>query len=153
MKALLDMYDATEFGRNPDGKVFNFRDGRLIVDGYATSNYYYTYYILKHYPQFRLNNQFQDLVDFVIFPKELFEIGTITGKQYAVHLCAGEWRLKTDDSKTMKNRIKKMIGKWPWLFDKVQILVRKKRYDKLKTKIPFYEYYLAQKENHPLPEL
>lgn len=69
---------ATEFGRNPDGKVFNFRDGRLIVDGYATSNYYYTYYILKHYPQFRLNNQFQDLVDFVIFPKELFEIGTIT---------------------------------------------------------------------------
>ena len=153
VKALLDMYDATEFGRNPDGKVFNFRDGRLIVDGYATSNYYYTYYILKHYPQFRLNNQFQDLVDFVIFPKELFEIGTITGKQYAVHLCAGEWRLKTDDSKTMKNRIKKMIGKWPWLFDKVQILVRKKRYDKLKTQIPFYEYYLAQKENHPLPEL
>ena len=153
VKALLDMYDATEFGRNPDGKVFNFRDGRLIVDGYATSNYYYTYYILKHYPQFRLNNQFQDLGDFVIFPKELFEIGTITGKQYAVHLCAGEWRLKTDDSKTMKNRIKKMIGKWPWLFDKVQILVRKKRYDKLKTQIPFYEYYLAQKENHPLPKL
>lgn len=59
------------------------------MDGYATSNYYYTYYILKHYPQFRLNNQFQDLVDFVIFPKELFEIGTITGKQYA-YICVPE---------------------------------------------------------------
>lgn len=82
----------------------------------------------------------------------MFEIGTITGKQYAVHLCAGEWRLKTGDSKTMKNRIKK-DREMALAVDKVQILVRKKRYDKLKTQIPFYEYYLAQKENHPLPEL
>ena len=91
--------------------------------------------------------------DFVIFPKELFEIGTLTGKHYAVHLCAGEWRLKTDDSRTFKNRVKKLIGKWPWLFDKVQIMVRKKRYDRLKTEIPFYAYSVAQQENRPLPEL
>lgn len=153
IKSLLDMYDATVFGKSDSGKLFEWKNGKLVVDGYATSNYYYTYYILKHYPQFRLNNKFQDLGDFVIFPKELFEIGTLTGRHYAVHLCAGEWRLKTDDSKTYKNRMKKLMKKWPWLFDRVQIMVRKKRYNKLKKEIPFYQCYLAQKENRPLPEM
>lgn len=94
IKALLDMYDNTEFGRNEDGRIFNFKDGKLIADGYATSNYYYTYYILNNYPDFKLNNKFQNLGDFVIFPKEYFEIGTLSGKHYAVHLCAGEWAYK-----------------------------------------------------------
>ncbi len=153
IKALLDMYDNTVFGKNEDGKVFNFRDGKLVVNGYATSNYYYTYHILKKYPEFKLNNKFQDMKDFVIFPKEYFEIGTLTGKHYAVHLCAGEWRIKTDDSKSLKNKIKKTIQKWPFLFDKMQIVIRKRRYDQLKKDIPFYPYYLAQKNNTELPEL
>lgn len=153
IKELLDMYDATTFGKNESGKVFEWKDDKLVVDGYATSNYYYTYYILKHYPKFRLNNKFQDMGDFVIFPKEYFEIGTLTNKHYAVHLCAGEWRMKTDDSKTLKNRIKLTLKKHPFIFDRVQIIVRKKRYDKLKKDIPFYPCYLAQKENRPMPEL
>lgn len=153
IKSLLDMYDATVFGKNDSGRVFEWKDGKLVVDGYATSNYYYTYYILKHYPQFKLNNKFQNLGDFVIYPKELFEIGTLTGRHYAVHLCAGEWRLKTDDSKSLKNQMKKLMKKWPWLFDRVQIIVRKKRYEKLKKDIPFYQCYLAQKENRSLPEM
>ena len=153
IKSLQDMYEATVFGKNDSGKLFEWKNGKLVVDGYATSNYYYTYYILQHYPQFKLNNKFQDMGDFVIFPKELFEIGTLTGRHYAVHLCAGEWRLKTDDSKTLKNRMKKLMKKWPWLFDRVQIMVRKNRYNKLKKDIPFYPCYLAQKENRPLPEL
>ncbi|MDE6208725.1 MAG: hypothetical protein K2M73_03505 [Lachnospiraceae bacterium] len=152
IKKLLDMYDATEFGKNEDGKVFNFRGDRLVVDGYATSNYYYTYYILKHYPDFILNNKFQDLGDFVIYPKEYFEIGTLTNKHYAVHLCAGEWRIKTE-GKGLKNKIKKFISKFPSLFDKLQIIVRKRRYNKLKKEIPFYEYYLAQKNHKELPDL
>lgn len=153
IKALLDMYDATVFGKNADGKVFNWKDGKLVVNGYATSNYYYTYYILKNYPQFKLNNKFQDMKDFVIFPKEYFEIGTLTGKHYAVHLCAGEWRIKTDDSKSLKSRIKKAIQKVPFLFDKLQVVIRKRRYEQLKKDIPFYPYYLAQKNNTELPEL
>lgn len=153
IKALLDMYDATVFGKNEDGKVFNWKDGKLVVDGYATSNYYYTYHILKHYPEFQLNNKFQDMKDFVIFPKEYFEIGTLTGKHYAVHLCAGEWRIKTDDSKSLKNRIKKVIQKFPFLFDKLQVIIRKRRYEQMKKGIPFYPYYLAQKNKTELPEL
>ena len=91
--------------------------------------------------------------DFVIFPKEYFEIGTLTGKHYAVHLCAGEWRIKADDSKSLKNKIKKTIQKCPFVFDKLQVVIRKRRYEQLKKDIPFYPYYLAQKNNTELPEL
>jgi hypothetical protein len=153
IKNLLDMYDATRFDKNTSGKLFEWVGKQLIVDGYATSNYYYTYYILKHYSAFRLNNRYQDLNDFVIFPKEYFEIGTITGKHYAVHLCSGEWRIKKDENHGMKSRLKRVIYKWPALFDKLQVVVRKRRYNKLKRTIPFYPCYLAQKEHRELPEL
>lgn len=153
IKALLDMYDNTTFGTNRSGKVFEWRDGKLVVDGYAISNYYYTYYILHHYPEFILNNRFQNMKDFVIFPKEYFEIGTVTGRHYAVHLCAGEWRIKADTSRTFKGRIKALLHKNQKVFDIVQVLVRKRRYRELKKQIPFYGYYLAQKNHTQLPEL
>lgn len=153
IKALLDMYDATVFGKNESGKIFEWKEDKLVVDGYATSNYYYTYYILKHYPKFVLNNKYQDLGDFVIYPKEYFEIGSLTNKHYAVHLCAGEWRIKTDEGTSIKSKIKRTLAKFPGLFDKLQIVIRSKRYKKLKKEIPFYEYYLAQKKNKELPEL
>ncbi|BCN29020.1 glycosyltransferase family 32 protein [Anaeromicropila herbilytica] len=153
IKNLLDMYEATTFGNTTNGKLFEWKKNQLIVNGYATSNYYYTYYILKHYPEFQLNNKFQDLGNFVIFPKEYFEIGTLTGDHYAIHLCSGEWRIKNDGKKSMKDQVKQILTKWPYLYEKVQIMVRKRRYDGLKKDIPFYEYYLAQKEHRELPEL
>lgn len=157
IKGLLDMYDKTEFvpadKRGKGRKVFEWKGDKLLVHGYATSNYYYTYYILKHYKDFRLNNRFQDLGDFVIYPKEYFEIGSLTGRHYAVHLCAGEWRIKEDDSMSLKGRIKKALGRNQRVFDLVQIVVRKRRYRKLNKGIPFYEYSQAQKKGTPLPEL
>jgi len=158
IKGLLEMYDKTVIVSDKDKKagqqkVFEFRDDKLYVNGYATSNYYYTYYILKHYPKFKLNNKYQDLGDFVIYPKELFEIGNLLGMHYAVHLCAGEWRIKTDDSEGFKDKVKRTIKKNPFVFDKVQIMVRKKRYSKLNKGIPFYEYSLAQRSGSKLPEL
>lgn len=153
IRELIKMYDATTFSKTDNGKRMEWKENQLIVNGYETSNYYYTYYILKHYPAFRLNNKFQDLGDFVIFPKEYFELGTLTGKQYAVHLCDGEWLLKSNKQKGIKSQIKRTFAKWPALFDKVQIVVRKRRYNKLKRNIPFYSYYLAQKKHRELPEL
>lgn len=156
IKGLLDMYDNTEIvkaKRAKDQKVFEWKDNKLLVHGYATSNYYYTYYILKHYPDFILNNKYQDLGDFVIYPKEYFEIGSLSGKHYAVHLCAGEWRIKADDSKNLKSRVKRALKQNQKLFDFVQMIVRKRRYNQLKKGIPFYEYSLAQKNKTSLPEL
>lgn len=153
IKGLLDWYDMTTFANNENGKTFRFQDGKLFVMGMPASNYYYTYYILKHYPEFQLNNRFQDMKDFVIFPKELFEIGTLTNKHYAIHYCAGEWRIKEDQSETFHGKIKGMLQKHEAIFDKLQIIVRKRRYRRLKKQIPFYRYYLAQKRHRELPEL
>ena len=153
IKHLLDMYDATIFGTNISGKVFEWSGNNLIVNGYATSNYYYTYHILKNYPQFMLNNIFQNLEDFVIFPKEYFEIGMLSGRHYALHLCAGEWRIKDDDAGNTYNRVKRLLRKNQFIFDKVQTIVRSRRYSRLKKEIPFYPYYLAQRKKHCLPDL
>ena len=156
VKGLMEMYDKTVFVPRKAGdteKVFEWKNNKLFVHGYATSNYYYTYYILKHYPDFKLNNKYQDLGDFVIYPKEYFEIGSLLGNHYAVHLCAGEWRIKTDDTKSFKNRIKKALKKNQAVFDLVQIIVRKRRYAKLNKNIPFYKYSLMQKSGSSLPEL
>lgn len=154
IKALMDMYDSVIFDKTDNGKEFERRsDGTVVLDDMTTSNYFFTYYILKNYPQFKLNNRYQNLGDFVIYPKELFEIGTLSNKHYAIHLCAGEWQLKDELKSTLRGRAKELVKKNSFLFGKIQILVRKNRYRKMKKSIPFYSYYLAQKKNTKLPEL
>ena len=157
IKGLLDMYDRSVIvsrEKARGGKVFTEgENGELLVRGYATSNYYHTYYILKHYPEFKLGNKYQDMGDFVIYPKEYFEIGKLMGNHYAVHLCAGEWQIKVDKSKTLKGRIKTLLSGNQWIFDKVQIMVRKNRYKKLNQGIPFYGCLIAQQRGEKLPEL
>ena len=61
--------------------------------------------------------------------------------------------MKEDTSKTLKGRIKSLIHKNQKVFDFVQIMVRKRRYKEMKKDIPFYPYYLAQKNHTDLPEL
>lgn len=150
---LLEMYDKTVFAETQNGKVLEWRNGNLIVNRYVTNNYYYTYYILKKYPQFKLNNRFQNMGDFVIFPKEYFEIGMLTGRQYAIHLCAGEWRPQDAMRGSIKDRIKYHLAGNEKLYSKIQIFVRRIRYRKLCKKIPFYAYAVAQKKHLQLPEL
>lgn len=155
-KGLLDLYDNTVILPKDDqdsSSSFSLKDGKLYIKGYFTSNYYFTYYILTHYPKFRLNNSFQDLGDFVIYPKEKFEIGSLLGKYYAIHLNAGAWRTKADESKGFKSKIKQGLKKIPKVYDKCQIVVRKRRYKKLNKNIPFYQYSLAQKNGTQLPKL
>ena len=152
IKKLLDMYDATIFSKEKCTQIFNWFDGKLMVNDYATSNYYYTYFVLKHYPNFRLNNRFQNMGDFVIFPKELFEIGTLTGRHYAIHLCAGEWRAQGHKTFSVKEGIKRILRHFPWLYDKMRIIIRKNRYMRGNRRIPFYAYQQAQEQNQPLPD-
>ena len=117
-----------------------------------TCNYYYTYYILKTYPEFKLNNKFQDMGDFVIYPKEYFEIGNLFKKYYTIHYSIGAWREKEQEASS-KLVVKKIIEHFPSLFDIVQIVVRKRRYYILNKKIPFYAYSQAQRNNTSLPPL
>ncbi len=154
VKGLLDMYDSTVvIPADRNKKTFYWENGVLYTQGYRTNNYYFTYYILTHYPDFRLNNKYQDMEDFVIYPKEKFEIGSFFGKYYAVHINAGAWKKKYNGSHGLKNKIKTSLKKMPWIYDKIQILIRKHRYRKLNKEIPFYHYSLAQKKGSKLPQL
>ena len=154
IKNLIDMYDNTIIcSKEKNGKGFYFENGKLYTRGYFTNNYYFTYYILKHYPTFKLNNKFQDMGDFVIYPKEKFEIGSVFGKYYAIHINAGAWRKKYKGSGEETSKIKRILKKAPKLYDLIQIIVRKRRYKALNKKIPFYQYSLAQKKGTKLPEL
>ncbi len=150
---LLKMYDNMIIEEDRPGKQFEWKGELLSSNKIPVSNYCYTYYILKNYSDFKLNNKFQDMKDFVIFPKEMFEIGKLSGNYYATHLNSGEWRVKKDTSRSLKARIKYILQGNEWLFTKVQIIVRTRRYKKLNKGIPFYSYYLAQKKNLELPEL
>ncbi|MBR6535691.1 MAG: hypothetical protein IKT67_00660 [Lachnospiraceae bacterium] len=153
IKALLEMYDKTVFGKTANGKVIEYIDGKIVVNGFITNNYYCTYYILKNYPEFRLNNKYQDMGDFAIYPKELFEIGTLSKRHYVIHYSVGAWRVKKEQSATLKGKIKQAIQGFPKLYEVVQIIVRKIRYRKANKRIPFYPYSVAQKKGQPLPEL
>ncbi len=157
-KGIMDMYDNSivvgqNGTNNTSGKYFEWKEGKLFVHGYATSNYYYTYYILKHYPEFRLNNKFQDMGDFVIYPKEMFEIGTVFKKHYAIHLNAGAWRTNKSSDTGIKGKIKNVLSSHQGLYDTIQVIIRKRRYRKLNKDIPFYDYSIAQKKHKALPVL
>lgn len=150
---LLKMYDNTIFEPTTNGKRFQYVEDKLRVNGYETSNYYYTYYILKKYPQFLLNNKLQDMGDFVIYPKEMFEIGSLLNRHYTIHYCAGAWRIKADESASLKSKIKNLLSKNKKIFGVAQILIRKRRYYISNKAIPFYAYSVAQKKSLELPEL
>ncbi len=151
IKALLTMYEHTVFGQTSNGKQLEQLGDTYVINHYVANNYYFTYYILKNYPDFVLNNTYQDLKDFVVYPKELFEIGSLTQKHYTIHYNTGTWHLTA--KKDFKSKIKSFIAKSPAIHNFIQICVRKIRYQKLNKKIPFYEYSLAQKKNLPLPPL
>ncbi len=153
IKAILNMYENTVFGKTTNGKTIEYKDGKYVINGFITNNYYCTYYMLKNYPEFRLNNKYQDLGDYVIYPKELFEIGTLTKRHYTIHYCAGEWRIKQEQKNTVKGKMKRVMQRFPALYEVIQIIVRKRRYKKANKKIPFYLYSVAQKKGTTLPEL
>jgi len=58
-----------------------------------------------------------------------------------------------DDADNVYNRVKRLLRKNQFIFDKVQTIVRSRRYSRLKKEIPFYPYYLAQRKKHCLPDL
>ncbi len=151
--SLLSMYDKTVFTAEKDKRQLVEKEGFFHISDYVTNNYYITWYALNHYPSFRLNNHYQKLSDFTIYPKEYFEIGSLLGKHYTIHLNTGSWRADALRSKNMKDKCKLFLSHFPFLFEIIQIMVRKLRYCLRNKNIPFYEYSQAQKHHKKLPEL
>ena len=151
--SLLSMYDRTIFTDTKSDLQLVEKDGKFYISDYVTNNYYITWYALKNYPEFKLNNRYQELSDFTIYPKEFFEIGSLTGKHYTIHLNTGSWRTKAKESGSFKDKIKLFLSGHPQAFELVQIIIRKPRYYKKNKRIPFYRYSQAQKYHKELPDL
>lgn len=56
-----------------------------------SNNTAFSHLILSLYEDIQLDGNFQRTNDFVIFPKEEFEIGKILGRGHCVHRCDGSW--------------------------------------------------------------
>ena len=149
--ALMSMYDKTVFTNTKSNLQLVENNGSFYISDYVTNNYYITWYALKNYPSFKLNNRYQNLKDFVIYPKEYFEIGSLTGKHYTIHLNIGSWQAGKSKVTSIKAKIKRLLSQNSRLFGLVQIIVRKPRYYRLNKKIPFYEYSQAQMHHKELP--
>lgn len=150
---ILEMYRKTRVFPSQKGKYIEEKDGYIISYGYNTNNYYFTYYAIKTYPEFILNNMFQKLSEFVIYPKEDFEIGRIRGTQYTIHLNDGSWREEQKSVSVIKRVIKSSISDYGRIYDLIRVLERRRRYKRANKRLPFYEYSIAQKRGTTLPEI
>jgi hypothetical protein len=151
MASLLAMYDRTVFTSEKNEQELVEKDNYFHISEYVTNNYYITWYVLKNYPNFKLNNMYQDLKDFVIYPKEYFEIGSMLGKHFTIHLNTGSWKEDASKSKNVKDKCKLLLSNYPSAFETIQIIVRKPRYYLQNRKIPFFAYSKAQKRQKYLP--
>lgn len=142
----LDMYENVSFGKTTNGCKFQKEGKKIILADFETNNYFFTYHILEKYPDFKLNNKFQEFKEFVIFPKEYFETGTMMNKQYTIHHCTGSWYAKKTKS-GLKEYIINLLNHENAVCMFINAIRRKIRYSKINKRVPFYKYQLAQERN------
>lgn len=137
---LISLYDNATFGETDNGAEIQFVDGKPVFSCFSTNNYLFTLYMLQNYSDFKLNNKYQDLGDFVVYPKEMFEIGSLMLNNYSIHLGAASWK-KESTTKDMSNKEKK-----PFIIEYLRIIRRTIRYKNLNKNLFFYKYQVAQKK-------
>lgn len=148
IKNLLNLYDKTRFDTSLPHNKIDFRDGYYYAKDFIPNNFYFTYYVLEHYPTFKLNNKYQEFEDFVIYPKEKFELGNFLKTQYTIHYCAGAWRPQKNVTKTtLKGSIRNIILSFPFFGYYNQLILRKLRYHQKNKLLPFYIKSKNQKQS------
>ncbi len=136
---LLHMYDITCFVDDRSKWEYDFKNDCLVTGRFETNNWYFMKYLLCKYPMISLKNKYQEFPEFTIYPKEYFEIGMLSGRHYTVHLNSGSWQNKKEDRNFYSKLKNKLLGMCV-IGDKIQIIVRKKRYKKMNKNNVFYKY-------------
>ena len=150
--SLLQLYEKTTFIVSTEKSKFLLTDdGHVITDKFETNNRYVTSYILKHYPEFKLNNKYQNLGDFAVYPKELFEIGTLTKRQFTIHYATVLW--KEGQKLSVRKRLVNNLYAIPYFGYIIRVLKRKIQYKINNKKLMFYPYQVAQKKGLPMPPI
>jgi len=109
---------------------------RNLADMQSPNNDIFTRFVLKSFPEFRLNNKFQVLHGNVaIFPKEYFDCPTYSRSMgYTVHHALGSWYRKESSVKGYIRYVAKhLIG---------NVVYSRISRDRGLKKSPFYQTYL-----------
>lgn len=135
---LMHLYDITHYVEDKQTNWNYDEDADILYTNHlATTNYYYTWFLKRKYPELTLKNKYQKFDEITIYPKEYFEIGSLLGRHYTVHLNNGSWR-NVVEKKGIYGKIKSVLlksvfGEW------IRIIVRKRRYKKMKKTNDFYK--------------
>jgi mannosyltransferase OCH1-like enzyme len=83
-----------------------------LVGDRTVSNDVYTRFFLQRFPQFKLNNQQQQLDEVTIYPKEYFDFPVLSGAGgYSMHLFMGSWRRGNDLRDRLMAQLKLSLGR------------------------------------------
>jgi mannosyltransferase OCH1-like enzyme len=83
-----------------------------LVGDRDVSNDVYTRYFLQRFPQFKLNNERQQLDEVTIYPKEYFDFPVLWGDGgYSMHLFMGSWRRRDDMKERLTTLVKRSLGR------------------------------------------
>ena len=156
IRDIIRMYDNAVLlpeNQRKNKKELSVKNQKLYSYGFATNNYFFTYYFLNKFKGVKLNNKYQEFEDFAIYPKEVFEVGNFFREHYCLHLCKGDWRDNKENDNNLEERIDSLFRNSCYFNFFLKMIIRKKRYWVLKKDVPFYDYYLAQKRNKKIPEI
>lgn len=121
IKRLLDIYDNYSNNVGPNNDLF-------------------TRFILEHYEDFKLNNEYQSLGngEVTIYPKEYFECPTKdSDKGYSMHHMDNSWIEKNKLKKILNQSIKIVLG---------QVYYHKNMRKRAIKKSPFYDIYIKHND-------
>ena len=118
------MYDTGKFYTEE-----SFKNGKTqaeYCDGkWAPSNEYWTWYTICTYPNFVLNNKMQRLVNVTVYPKQYFELGSLTGSYYCRHTNYNSWR-EQNTSKNVLKKIKRKLERNTFCWIVIRTLINKR---------------------------
>ena len=124
IKGFLEMYDTGKFYTEE-----SFKNGKTqaeYCDGkWAPSNEYWTWYTICTYPNFVLNNKMQRLVNVTVYPKQYFELGSLTGSYYCRHTNYNSWR-EQNTSKNVLKKIKRNLERNTFCWIVIRTLINKR---------------------------
>lgn len=92
---------------------------------WAPSNEYWTWYTICTYPNFVLNNKMQRLVNVTVYPKQYFELGSLTGSYYCRHTNYNSWR-EQNTSKNVLKKIKRNLERNTFCWIVIRTLINKR---------------------------
>lgn len=151
IRELMNLYENTKFVSDSKKPFCLDEKDHVIVNGFHTSNFYHTAYVLKHFDKFRLDNSQQELGAFTIYPKEFFEIGKLDKSQYTIHYNTGSWKTKKNGHGRFVTSFLNFAKKYPKFDYVLNLFLRKRRYKKANKRLPFYVCQTAQKKGEKVP--